>query len=33
LGQPASHGCIRLTMEDARWIYDHIPRGAPVHIY
>lgn len=33
LGQPASHGCIRLAMEDARWIYDHIPRGAPVHIY
>ncbi len=32
LGQPASHGCIRLAPDDARWIYDNIPEGAPVDI-
>lgn len=32
LGQPASHGCIRLAVENARWIYDNIPEGAPVDI-
>jgi hypothetical protein len=25
LGQKASHGCLRLTLPDAKWIYDHIP--------
>lgn len=25
LGQKASHGCFRLTVADAKWIYDHIP--------
>ncbi|MBE6054976.1 MAG: L,D-transpeptidase [Clostridium sartagoforme] len=24
LGEPASHGCIRLAVEDAKWIYDNI---------
>lgn len=32
LGQPASHGCVRLSVEDARWFYDTIPEGAPVDI-
>ncbi len=32
LGQPASHGCVRLAVEDARWIYDTIPEGVPVDI-
>ncbi len=32
LGQPASHGCVRLAVEDARWIYDTIPEGTPVDI-
>jgi len=32
LGQPASHGCVRLSMADARWLYDTIPEGAPVDI-
>lgn len=27
LGQPASHGCIRLSNEDAKWIYENIPRN------
>jgi lipoprotein-anchoring transpeptidase ErfK/SrfK len=32
LGQPASHGCIRLSMDDAKWFYDTIPAEAPVDI-
>ena len=27
LGNPASHGCIRLTVEDAKWLYEHCKRG------
>ncbi len=33
LGTPASHGCIRLETEDAKWIYDHIPKGTEVVIH
>lgn len=32
LGQPASHGCIRLSVEDAYWFYKNIPDGANLHI-
>lgn len=32
LGQPASHGCVRLTVADAQWLYDQLPEGTPVHI-
>ena len=32
LGTKASHGCIRLSIENAKWIYDHIPRGTKVVI-
>ncbi|HAH78565.1 MAG TPA: L,D-transpeptidase, partial [Ruminococcaceae bacterium] len=32
LGEPASHGCIRLPVEDAKWIYDNIPEGTKVVI-
>ncbi|MFY9273327.1 MAG: L,D-transpeptidase family protein [Thermacetogeniaceae bacterium] len=32
LGSPASHGCIRMRVEHAKWIYDNIPEGTPVHI-
>lgn len=32
LGQPASHGCVRLTVADAKWFHDMIPSGTPVHI-
>lgn len=33
LGSPASHGCIRLTVEDAKWIYDNCPVGTTVIVY
>lgn len=32
LGSAASHGCVRMRVEDAKWIYDNIPEGTPVHI-
>lgn len=33
LGMPSSHGCIRLEVEHAKWLYDNIPRGTPVFIH
>lgn len=33
LGTPASHGCIRLRPEDAKWIARNCPNGTPCHIY
>ena len=32
LGQPASHGCIRVCVRDAKWIYDNTGRGTMVTI-
>ena len=32
LGRQASHGCIRLSAADARWIYQHCPLGTKVVI-
>ena len=32
LGSRASHGCIRLTVEDARWVYENIGAGTVVTI-
>lgn len=32
LGQPVSHGCIRLNVEDAKWIYDNVPEKTKVVI-
>lgn len=32
LGKPASHGCIRLSVEDAKWLYDNIPNGTKIII-
>jgi len=28
LGNPASHGCIRLTVDDAKWLFEHCKRGS-----
>lgn len=33
LGTPASLGCIRMTVRDAKWIYDNCPKGTTVVIY
>lgn len=33
LGETASMGCIRLSVEDAKWIYDNCPSGTTVKIY
>lgn len=33
LGRTASHGCIRLTLFDAKWIYDHIDKDVQVWIH
>lgn len=33
LGQQASMGCIRLTVEDAKWIAENCPSGTLVEIY
>ncbi len=33
LGRRASHGCIRLTLHDAKWIYDNIFEGVEVWIH
>ena len=32
LGSPASHGCVRLTVRDAKWIYDNCVSGTTVKI-
>lgn len=32
LGTKASHGCVRLSIDNAKWIYDNIPRGTVVVI-
>ncbi|MCL6631933.1 MAG: L,D-transpeptidase [Alicyclobacillus herbarius] len=33
LGQEDSHGCIHLTVPDAKWVYEHIPTGTKVVIH
>ena len=33
LGNSQSHGCIRLAVENAKWIYDNIWQGTKVYIY
>ena len=32
LGRKASHGCVRLSVEDAQWIYENCPNGTTVVI-
>lgn len=33
LGKKASHGCVRLRVEDARWIYEHCGAGQVIEVY
>ena len=33
LGQPASQGCIRLSVADAKWIHDNCDKGTKVEVY
>lgn len=33
LGTSASAGCVRLTVEDAKWLYDNCPIGTHVEFY
>lgn len=33
LAQNLSHGCVRLAIQDAKWIYDNIPYGTKVVSY
>jgi lipoprotein-anchoring transpeptidase ErfK/SrfK len=32
IGQAASHGCVRVTLPDGRWLLAHIPLGTPALI-
>lgn len=33
LGQPATHGCVRLGLNDIKWLYDTFPIGVKVFIH
>ena len=33
LGSRASHGCVRLSVDDAKWIYNNCPAGTLVKVY
>ncbi|WP_346663403.1 L,D-transpeptidase family protein [uncultured Merdimonas sp.] len=33
LGMALSHGCVRLNINNAKWIYDNIPTGTTVVVY
>lgn len=33
VGAAVSHGCVRLEKQNAKWIYDNIPRGTKVVVY
>lgn len=33
LGSPASLGCVRLCVRDAKWIYDNLESGTMVYLY
>ncbi len=33
LGESISHGCVRMSLEDAKWIWDIIPYGTTVVVY
>ena len=33
VGAAVSHGCVRLEKQNAKWIYDNIPKGTKVVVY
>lgn len=33
LGRKASHGCVRLAVEDAKWIWNNCPKGTQITVY
>lgn len=33
LGRKASHGCVRLKVEDAKWIWQNCPKGTQITVY
>ncbi len=33
LGRKASHGCVRLSVEDAKWLWNNCPRNTTVIVY
>ena len=33
LGRKASHGCVRLSVEDAKWIYTNCPVNTKIIVY
>lgn len=32
IGQPVSHGCVRVTLAQGRWLMNHVPLGTPTLI-
>jgi lipoprotein-anchoring transpeptidase ErfK/SrfK len=32
IGEAVSHGCLRLTLAEGRWLINHIPLGTPAYI-
>jgi lipoprotein-anchoring transpeptidase ErfK/SrfK len=30
---PDSHGCVRVSVDDADWLYDRVGIGTPVHVH
>ena len=33
IGEPSSHGCMRLGDDDITWLYERVPVGTPVYTY
>jgi hypothetical protein len=33
VGEPSSHGCMRLADDDIAWLYEQVPVGTPVYTY
>ena len=33
VGEPSSHGCMRLADDDITWLYHNVPVGTPVYTY